>query len=64
MLPTDKFNKNAFRAIREKLKVDNEWHIRDDCAIGELYFDEKKTEKGVESFEIKGKAPGLSQKSW
>ena len=53
-LPTDKFNENAFRAIKEKVMLGNSWN-REDYTVGELYFDEKKKWRGAETFEFSGK---------
>ena len=53
-LPTDKFNENAFRAIKEKVMLGNSWN-REDYTVGELYFDEKKKGRGAETFDILAK---------
>ena len=53
-LPTDKFNDNAFRAIKEIIILGNTWNLSEDSTFGELYFDEKKKGRGVEMFEFRG----------
>ena len=54
-LPTDKFNDNAFRAIKEIIMLGNTWNLSEDSTVGEIYFDEKKKGRGVETFEFTGK---------